>query len=261
MAQKSKEASKTAKPSAKAAKGSKNPRKTRRPIWRQIARIAVSVLLVMILLPLLWIASYRIINPPTNYYMLSEAWRLGGIEREWRDLEEMSAHLPEAAMAAEDSGFCAHFGLDFEAIERALEANKSGKRLRGGSTITQQVAKNAFLWPKRSWTRKGLEAGFAVMIEVMWPKSRIIEIYLNIAEFDEGVFGVQAASQHYFGKDAAKLTRIEASRLAAILPDPKGRSASRPGNWTRNRAASIAKGAATLRGEGRSDCISIASKA
>ncbi|MEM9044154.1 MAG: monofunctional biosynthetic peptidoglycan transglycosylase [Pseudomonadota bacterium] len=256
MARTGKAKPKTGKAAAKTSKSVSKVRKPgRRTLGRKVFRAFVSGCLVLILLPLLWIASYRILNPPTNYYMLSEAWRLGGIERMWRDLDEMSPHLPVAAMAAEDAGFCAHWGLDIEAIERAMAANESGKRLRGGSTITQQVAKNVFLWPERSWTRKGLEAGFAITIEVMWPKDRILEVYLNIAEFDEGIFGVQAASQHYFGKDATDLTRIEAARLAAILPDPKGRSASRPGPWTRRRAASIADGAATLRTQGRSDCI------
>ncbi|MEM8791243.1 MAG: monofunctional biosynthetic peptidoglycan transglycosylase [Pseudomonadota bacterium] len=245
------------------AKGRKIPQKptakkqaprTRR---QRALRAAMSITLVLLIFPIVWVMSYWIINPPTNYYMIRESLRLGGIDRNWRDIEEMSPHLPRAAMAAEDANFCDHWGFDLEAIEKALQANEKGRRLRGGSTITQQVAKNTFLWPERSWTRKGLEAGFTVLLEALWSKRRIIEIYLNVAEFDEGVFGVQAASQHYFRKDASDLTAIEAARLAAVLPNPKERSASRPGNWTRRRAASIAGGAETLRLDARAECVSV----
>ncbi|MEM0942904.1 MAG: transglycosylase domain-containing protein, partial [Pseudomonadota bacterium] len=125
----------------------------------------------------------------------------------------------------------------------------------GGSTISQQTAKNVFLWPDRSWLRKGLEAGFTILIEVTWPKRRILEVYLNVAEFDEGVFGAEAAAWHYFNRPAAELSLTQAARLAAILPDPKGRSAARPGAWTQRRARQIASGAETLRQDGRAACI------
>ncbi|MEL6479406.1 MAG: monofunctional biosynthetic peptidoglycan transglycosylase [Pseudomonadota bacterium] len=219
-------------------------------LWRRLWRLGLG----FACLAVIWVLLYRVIDPPGGYYMLAERWRLGGLSHEWRDLSAMSESLPLAAIAAEDARFCAHSGFDLAAIEAAIEANAAGRRLRGGSTISQQVAKNLFLWPERSWLRKGLEAGFTLLIETLWPKQRIVEIYLNIAEFDEGVFGAGAAARHYFGRDAAGLDQRRASLLAAILPDPKGRSAARPGPWTRNRAASIAAGARTLKAEGRADC-------
>lgn len=203
----------------------------------------------------IWVASYRAIDPPGGYYMAREWLRLGKIEREWADLSAMSPHLPRAALAAEDAGFCGHYGFDIGAIQAAMAANAEGKRLRGGSTISQQVAKNLFVWPERSWLRKGLEAGFTVLIEAMWPKRRIVEVYLNIVEFDEGVFGAEAAARHYFGRDAASLTLAQSARLAAILPDPKDRSAARPGPFTAKRARAIADGAETLRQTGAADCV------
>lgn len=227
----------------------------------RVLRRARRALLIPLLFPVVWVAAYRVVDPPTNYYMIGERMRLSGIEREWRDLGDMSPHLPLAAIAAEDSRFCAHWGIDVAAVRRAIREGDGGRRLRGGSTITQQVAKNVFLWPERSWVRKGLEAGFAVLIEALWPKRRIVEVYLNIAEFDEGVFGVEAAARRHFGKPSADLRRIEAARLAAVLPDPKGRSASRPGGWTRRRAAAIADGAATLERGGGADCVQSAAGA
>lgn len=203
----------------------------------------------------LWVGVYAVINPPGGYYMVSEWVRLGGIEHDWRDLEDISPDLARAVIAAEDANFCDHLGFDLKAIEQALEANSQGKRVRGGSTLSQQVAKNVFLWHGRSWLRKGLEAGFTVLVEVIWTKRRILEVYLNIAEFDEGVFGAQAAARHHFGRDASRLTLAQASRLAAVLPDPKGRD---PGTGTAfmiRRARAIAEGARTLEGEGRAGCV------
>lgn len=225
-----------------------------RLLWRVLrwpARMAFFAAVALCL----WVASYRVIDPPGGYYMAAEWLRLGKIERQWTDLSAMSPHLPRAALAAEDAGFCGHWGFDVDAIQAALEANAEGKRLRGGSTISQQVAKNLFLWPERSWLRKGLEAGFTVLIEAMWPKRRIVEVYLNIAEFDTGVFGAEAAARRYFGRDAASLTLDQAAHLAAILPNPKDRSAARPGPFTAKRARAIADGAETLRQTGGADCV------
>jgi len=158
-------------------------------------------------------------------------------------------------MAAEDANFCLHWGFDLAAIEKAIEDNAKGRRVRGASTITQQVAKNLFLWHGRSWLRKGLEAGFSVLIETIWTKRRIVEVYLNIAEFDEGVFGAQAAARRYFKADASDLTLAQAARLAAVLPDPKDRSATSGSDFMRRRAAAIAEGARTLEADGRAACI------
>lgn len=203
----------------------------------------------------LWVGSYTVIDPPGGYYMASEWRRLGGIERDWVGLEEMPPDLARAVLAAEDANFCDHWGFDLKAIEQALTANAKGRRVRGASTVSQQVAKNVFLWQGRSWLRKGLEAGFTVLIETIWTKRRIVEVYLNVAEFDEGVFGAQAAARHYFGRDAAALTLAQAARLAAVLPDPKGRDPRAATAYMNRRAAAIADGARTLEGEGRARCM------
>jgi monofunctional biosynthetic peptidoglycan transglycosylase len=177
----------------------------------------------------------------------------GKLEKDWLGLEEISPHLPLSVIAAEDARFCSHYGFDFIEIKKALADDE---RRRGASTITQQVAKNVFLWPDASWLRKGLEAGFAMLVEAFWPKARIIEVYLNVAEFGPGIFGAEAAAQAWFGKSAAALSRNEAARLAAILPNPRERSASRPSNFVAGRARSIAGGAETVAANGGADCIS-----
>lgn len=203
----------------------------------------------------LWVGVYTVINPPGGYYMAAEWLRLGQIERDWRDLADMSPDLPRAVMAAEDANFCQHWGFDLKAIEKAIAANAKGRRVRGASTITQQVAKNVFLWHGRSWLRKGLEAGFALLIEAIWSKRRILEVYLNVAEFDEGVFGVQAAARRYFTANASGVTLAQAARLAAVLPDPKDRNAAAGTDFMRRRAAAIADGARTLEADGRAACL------
>lgn len=203
----------------------------------------------------LWVGLYRYVPPPGGIYMASEAWRLGGIERDWVDFDQISPHLARSAMAAEDARFCDHNGLDFDAIQQALRENERGGRVRGGSTITQQVAKNVFLWHTRSWLRKGLEAGFTVLIELIWPKQRIMEVYLNVAEFAPGIFGAEAAARHHFGRPALTLTSTQAARLAAVLPNPKERDAANPTAWVRSRAASIRDGARTLERDDRDACV------
>jgi len=226
----------------------KGLRRTVRRIWRLALRVALWAVLVAVGAVLL----FRWLNPPINYFMAREWMRLGSIEREWVPLGAMSEHLPLSAAAAEDANFCAHVGFDLDGIRAAL-ADRS--RLRGGSTITQQVAKNVFLWPARSWLRKGLEAGFAGLIEVLWPKRRIMEVYLNVAEFDEGVFGVQAAARRHWDLDAADLGPQRSARLMAVLPDPKGRSPVDGSARTARRGAAIERGAATLREDGRAACF------
>ncbi|MGB0904363.1 MAG: monofunctional biosynthetic peptidoglycan transglycosylase, partial [Mangrovicoccus sp.] len=157
-----------------------------------------------------------------------------------------------SVVAAEDAKFCQHWGFDMEALRLAVE----GGMRRGGSTISQQTAKNVYLFQGRNWGRKAAEALLTPLIELAWSKQRIVEVYLNVIEFDEGVFGVQAASQHYFGVTAAELSPVQAARLAAVLPNPKDRSASRPTAFLRKRAASIMDGAETIRRDGRADCFS-----
>jgi monofunctional biosynthetic peptidoglycan transglycosylase len=182
---------------------------------------------------LVWALTYRFINPPTTFLMVRDTVNGVDVQRQWVGLDAMSPYLPRAVIAAEDARFCTHRGFDVEAIEKAMERNKTGKKLRGGSTISQQTAKNAFLWPGRTFVRKGLEAWFTVLIEFLWGKPRIMEVYLNIAEYGRGIFGVEAASRHYFQKPAKSLTRQEAARLAAILPQPIKRDAASPGRYTR----------------------------
>ena len=158
---------------------------------------------------------------------------------DWEPLERISPHAAMAAIAAEDQQFPFHAGFDFESIRKAVQHNAKSKRKRGASTISQQVAKNLFLWSGRSWVRKGLEVYFTVLIETIWPKERILEVYLNIAEFGPGTYGVQAAAQNFFDKDAARLTRREAATLAAVLPNPKRFRADRPSNYVQKRRDAI----------------------
>jgi len=204
-----------------------------------------------LVVPFLLTILYAFINPPTAPYMFGEARRLGGIDRDWVNIEDIAPVMARSAVAAEDANFCLHWGLDLKAIQDALDSGGAG----GASTISQQVVKNVYLWHGRSWSRKALEAVWTPLTEAVWTKRRIIELYLNIAEFDEGVFGVQAASQHYFGVDASDLNATQAARLAAILPAPKARSASNPSNSVRRRAAGIMDGAATIFADGRADCF------
>ena len=154
----------------------------------------------------------------------------------WRRSSRISPALPIALVAAEDQTFPVHHGFDFEAIDKAIASNKRGRRVRGASTISQQVAKNLFLWSGRSYLRKGLEAWYTVLIEFMWPKQRIIEVYANIAEFGDGVYGAEAAAQTFFNRPAARLNASESARLAAVLPNPKRYDAGRPGPYVQRRA-------------------------
>jgi monofunctional biosynthetic peptidoglycan transglycosylase len=197
------------------------------------------------------IGLFAFVNPPVTPYMLSERSRLGGVEQEWVDMEDIAPAMARSAVAAEDANFCLHWGLDVAAIRAALAEGGD----RGASTISQQVVKNVFLWHGRNWVRKALEAGLTPVMEAFWSKERILEVYLNVAEFDEGVFGVEAAAQHYFGVSAADLSDRQAALLAAVLPDPKGRSASDPSDFVSRRARDIADGAATIAADGRAACF------
>ncbi len=214
---------------------------------RTLARgLVVALLALLALLGLL-----TVVNPPTDPYMWSEARRLGSVEQEWVALSDVAPVMARAAVAAEDAGFCGHWGLDVDAI-RAAMAEGGGV---GASTISQQVAKNLFLWQGRSWVRKALEAGITPVMEAVLSKRRILEIYLNVAEFGEGVFGVEAASRHHFGVAASDLTDVQAARLAAILPSPKTRDPANPTESLRARARAILDGAATIAADGRAACF------
>lgn len=246
-------AQKTArKPAAKSkvrARSARVAARARPRLWLPVLGWVAGGLLTAVLLSVLYVRAFP---PPMGVYMLSERMRLGSLQRQWLPLSDMSPHLPLSVVAAEDANFCLHYGFDFEAIRDALGDNG---RVRGGSTISQQVAKNVFLWHGRTWLRKGLEAGFAGLIELTWPKRRIVEVYLNVAEFDEGVFGAAAAAQHYFGVTADKVSAAQAARLAAVLPTPKKSSAGRPSAYIRKRGGQIASGAGTIAADGRADCF------
>ncbi|QHQ36528.1 monofunctional biosynthetic peptidoglycan transglycosylase [Algicella marina] len=240
-----------AKPAKTAKKPAKSKGKKKPALWRRLLRWTGMTIVGVCVFLLLFVGMFRFVNPPINYYQAAEWVRHGEFRRDWVPLERMSRHLPLSAAAAEDAKFCDHYGFDFDAIQEALE----GGARRGASTISQQVSKNVFLWQGRSWVRKGLEAGFTVLIEGLWGKRRIMEVYLNVAEFDTGVFGVEAAAQHYFGMAAADLGPQRSSALMAVLPNPKDRSASQPTAGLQRRARSIAAGARTLEAEGRAACF------
>ena len=222
---------------------------------RRLAGLVLRGLLLAGGLAALWAALYAVVPPPTTALIEIERARLGAVSRSWRPLDDISPHLVRAVVAAEDARFCAHRGFDQAAIEAAWRARLDGGPLRGGSTLSQQTAKNAFLWPARSWTRKALEAGFTVLIEAFWSKRRIVEIYLNIAEFGPGTFGAEAAARRWFGKSAADLTPSESARLATLLPSPRTRDPNALGPALQRRARAIADGAATVRASGADACV------
>jgi monofunctional biosynthetic peptidoglycan transglycosylase len=199
------------------------------------------------------VVAMRWIDPPTTTFMLRD--RIGGLfdedyafRHDWRDWDDISKYAALAVIAAEDQRFPFHHGFDFKQIDKALRDRERGRRVRGASTLSQQVAKNLFLWPGQSWFRKGLEAGITVLIELAWPKRRILEVYLNVAEFGRGTWGVQAASRRFFRKDAARLTPAEAALLAAVLPSPKRYRADAPGPYVRKRQAWIQRQMTALGG-------------
>jgi monofunctional glycosyltransferase len=218
-----------------------------RRILRWLARGVLGIAAVYAVLVVL----FSFLNPPVNFYQLQESARLGAVEREWVAWENIAPVMGRSAVAAEDANFCLHWGFDMTAIRAAVAQGGN----RGASTISQQVVKNVYLWHGRSWLRKAMEGVLTPAVELFWSKQRILEVYLNIAEFDEGVFGVQAAARHYFNVDARNLSALQAARLAAVLPDPKGRSASNPSSFVRSRTRAIISGAETIAGDGRDACF------
>jgi monofunctional biosynthetic peptidoglycan transglycosylase len=211
--------------------------------WIRVARIAAWVVIAMLMVSVVPVFALRWIDPPTSAFMVARRAegifnprRRTTIQYDWQDLDRISRNVQLAMIAAEDQKFLEHEGFDFESIEKALEARHRRGRVRGASTISQQVAKNLFLWSGRNWLRKGIEAGYTVLIETLWPKGRILEVYLNIAEFGDGVYGVGAAAPEFFGKPASRLTRHEAALLAAVLPNPKRMHADRPSKYVEKRA-------------------------
>ncbi len=217
------------------------PSSSKRCWWVRIIRGVWTGLWASALASVLLVLALRWIPPPTSSFMLQSGARAlsaGGstaVRYQWTPLDEISPYAALAVIAAEDQRFPDHSGFDFVAIQTVWRDRRTGRPLRGASTISQQVAKNLFLWPGRSMIRKGLEAWFTVWLEWLWPKQRILEVYLNIAEFGEHTFGVEAASQRFFSKPAARLTASEAARLAAVLPNPVAYRVDRPSARVLNR--------------------------
>ena len=230
----------------------KAPRRGRR--W---FRWLLALPLVFVLVSTLQVAVLRFLDPPFTAFMAArqlQAWGAGEwdfrVAYDWRDREQVSSHLPVAVIASEDQRFADHHGFDLEAISQARRSNARGGKVRGASTISQQLAKNLFLWGGRSWVRKGIEAWYTLLIEALWPKTRILEVYVNVAEFGDGVYGAQAAARTYFGKDASGLAPAEAARLAAVLPSPKRYSAARPGPYVQRRTRAIQRQMRQIGGAG-----------
>ncbi|MEM8731140.1 MAG: monofunctional biosynthetic peptidoglycan transglycosylase [Pseudomonadota bacterium] len=194
---------------------------------------------------------FAYVNPPLTHTMWVEYGKYGPLKREWVPMETIAPVMARSAVAAEDANFCAHWGFDVDAIRDAIEEGA----MRGGSTISQQVTKNVFLWQGRSWVRKALEVVITPMVEIVWPKRRILEVYLNVAEMGPGIFGVEAAARAHFGVSAMTLSATQAARLAAILPAPRSRDPVNPSARLRRRAAAIADGAATIEADGRAACF------
>lgn len=205
--------------------------------WRRILRILAIVIVVLIAIPLILVPVYRFVPPPFTTVMVQNLWQDGWPRREWVPLDEISRHLQYAVVMSEDGRFCEHNGIDWRQVQIVLRQWEEGREPRGASTITMQLAKNLFLPPMRSYIRKGFEVPLALYIELWWPKRRILEVYLNSVEFDAGVYGAEAAAQHYFRKSARNLTDVEGARLAAILPNPRGRDAANPSQRVRNMSA------------------------
>ncbi len=221
-----------------------------RPL-RWLGFIALRTTTILILGTLALVLLYSVVNPPITFTIWSEGRRLGGVDREWVPLEEVAPVMARSVVAAEDANFCLHWGFDVRAIRAAIEAGRGA----GASTLSQQVVKNVFLWQGRSWIRKALETAITPAVEAIWSKRRIIEVYLNVAEMGEGIFGVEAAARRYFGIGPEALNARQAALIAATLPSPRTRSAAAPSAALRARAASIADGAATIRADGRAACF------
>jgi monofunctional glycosyltransferase len=231
--------------------------KRRRPrsLGRRIAGWIVKLVVAFFVLSTLWVLAYRFINPPITATMLSDILAGRGAARDWMPVGEMDRDMVRAAIAAEDSKFCSHHGFDFEAIEDAMKRNASGGRIRGGSTISQQTAKTTFLWNGGGYARKGVEAWFTFLIEHLWGKRRIMEVYLNNAETGIGTYGVNAGSERYYGHDASAMSPTEAARIAAVLPLPKKRGAVAPKGFTLRYGNIIAARLGVVARDGLDSCI------
>lgn len=233
------------------------PVKQRRGRVRRWARRLALLAVALLATTVLQVGALRFVDPPFSAFMAGrqlEAWAGGDggfrVAYDWRDFDAISPHVAVAVIAAEDQRFADHHGFDLVAIEQARQAHARGGRLRGASTISQQVAKNLFLWNGRSWVRKGIEAWYTLLLEALWPKQRILEVYVNVAEFGDGVYGAQAAARTWFGRDAADLAPWQAARLAAVLPSPRRYSVPRPGPYVTRRTEAIQRQMRQIGGTG-----------
>jgi monofunctional biosynthetic peptidoglycan transglycosylase len=215
----------------------------------------VKLVVAVIVISVLWVLAYRFVNPPITFNMIGDLAAGRGAHKDWMPIGQIDHDMVRAAIAAEDSKFCSHHGFDFEAIEDAMKRNASGGRIRGGSTISQQTAKNAFLWNGGGYVRKGAEAWFTFLTEHLWGKRRIMEVYLNLAETGIGTYGVNAGSERYFGHDASAMSPTEAARIAAVLPLPKKRGAIAPKGFTRRYGNIIAARIPIVARDGLDVCI------
>lgn len=202
-------------------------KKVQSTMFKKMTAALTRIFLWFLMVSVLWVLVYRFVNPPITFLMIqrnierSSDGKPSKLEKEWVDFEEISDNMKRAAVSAEDQLFLKHVGFDLKAIEKAFETNKSGKKIKGGSTISQQTAKNVFLWPGRSWIRKGFEAYFTLLIELCWSKERILEVYLNVIEMGDGIYGAEAAAQAYYNKSCRKMTRAQAALIAACFPNPR----------------------------------------
>ncbi|MBX7527567.1 monofunctional biosynthetic peptidoglycan transglycosylase [Qipengyuania vesicularis] len=219
---------------------------------RRITLFLVKLAAGFVGLSLVLVVLFKFVPVPVTATMVMDG---NGITKDWESLSNIDRNLVRAVIAAEDGKFCTHDGFDREAIEKAIESNAQGGRIRGGSTISQQTAKNVFLWQGGGYFRKGLEAWFTLLIEKVWGKRRIMEVYLNVAETGIGTYGAEAGAQRYFGKGAHALTPLEAARMAAALPLPKERSVKNPKGWLRGHGNTIAARIGVVRRDGLDACV------
>jgi monofunctional glycosyltransferase len=230
-------------------------RRRKRSLARRTIGWIVRLVLAFVLISVLWVLLYRFVPPPITFTMIGDVFAGRGATKDWMSIQDIDRDMVRAAIAAEDSKFCQHSGFDWDSIAEAARRNASGGRIRGGSTISQQTAKNAFLWQGGGYFRKGLEAWFTLLIETLWDKRRIMEVYLNVAETGIGTYGVNAGSQRYFDHDASAMSRTEAARIAAVLPLPKSRGAITPKGFTRRYGNSISARIGVVARDGLDSCI------
>ncbi|MEM7009000.1 MAG: monofunctional biosynthetic peptidoglycan transglycosylase [Thermodesulfobacteriota bacterium] len=219
---------------------------------RRLSIFILKLLLILVIISLAWVTLYKFVNPPTTplivirYFENDTKGSL--LLNEWKSYDEISDYMKVAVIAAEDQTFAANDGFDFGSIENAIDDRLEGGRLRGASTITQQTAKNVFLWPERSWTRKIAEAYFALLIDLIWSKQRILEVYLNVIETGDGIYGVDEAARRYFGRSAKSLDLVDSALIAAVLPNPRIMSPAKPTEYVLEREAWIRGQMANLGG-------------